>query len=129
MSASSPLALDEIGQIALVVKDVAQATAFYRDVLGLKFLFSAGPNLAFFAAGSVRLMLTKPEGTFEAGKNSLLYFKVDDLAATHAAIVARGARNEHDPRLLAKMPDHELWMAFVRDMDGNVVGMMNEVRK
>lgn len=121
--------LSEIGQIALVVSDAGKATTFYRDVLGLKFLFSAGPNLAFLAAGSVRLMLTKPEGHAEAGKNSILYFKVDDLPATHAAILSRGAKNEHDPRLIAKMPDHELWMAFVRDPDENIVGIMSEVRK
>ena len=129
MSTPASPTLSEIGQIALVVSDVAQATTFYRDVLGLKFLFSAGPNLAFFAAGSVRLMLTKPEGKDEAGKNSILYFKVTDLASTHAAILARGAKNEREPALVAKMPDHELWMAFVRDPDGNRIGLMSEVRK
>ena len=127
--ASPAAAVSEIGQIAVVVRDVAKATTFYRDVLGLKFLFSAGPNLAFLQAGTVRLMLTVPEGNVgEPGKNSILYFKVADLAATHAAIVARGAKNEHAPRMIAKMPDHELWMGFVRDMDGNVVGLMSEVR-
>ena len=129
MSTPASPTLSEIGQIAIVVSDVATATAFYRDVLGLKFLFSAGPNLAFLAAGTVRLMLTKPEGQAEAGKNSLLYFKTSDLGATHAAILARGAKNERGPGLVAKMPDHELWMAFVRDPDGNLIGMMNEVRK
>jgi predicted enzyme related to lactoylglutathione lyase len=126
---TSPVGVSEIGQIAIVVQDVAAATVFYRDVLGLKFLFSAGPNLAFLSAGTVRLMLTTPQGHGEAGKNSILYFKVDDLGATHAAILARGARNERDPGLTAKMPDHELWMAFVRDPDGNLVGLMSEVRK
>jgi predicted enzyme related to lactoylglutathione lyase len=118
----------EIGQIAVVVSDVAKASVFYRDVLGLKFLFSAGPNLAFLAAGSVRLMLTTPQGHGEAGKNSILYFKVSDLAAAHAAIIGRGAKNERAPQLTAKMPDHELWMAFVRDPDGNLVGLMEEKR-
>ena len=121
--------LSEIGQIAIVVSDVAKATTFYRDVLGLQFLFSAGPNLSFLAAGSVRLMLTKPEGSGEVGKNSILYFKVADLPAAHAAILARGAKNEHDPRLVAKLPNHELWMGFVRDPDGNIVGLMSEVKK
>jgi methylmalonyl-CoA/ethylmalonyl-CoA epimerase len=128
MNSQASAGFSEIGQIALVVSDVAKATAFYRDVLGLKFLFSAGPNLAFLAAGSVRLMLTIPQGHGETGKNSILYFKVDDLAAAHAAIVARGAKNERAPQLTAKMPDHELWMAFVRDPDGNLVGLMSEVR-
>jgi len=94
-------------------------------VLGLKFLFGAGPNLAFLAAGGIRLMLSTPQGHGEPGKNSTLYFKVADLAATHAAIVARGASNERAPQLTAKMPDHDLWMAFVRDPDGNLVGLMS----
>jgi predicted enzyme related to lactoylglutathione lyase len=129
-SATSPApTLSEIGQVAIVVSDVAKATAFYRDVLGLKFLFAAGPGLAFLSAGAVRIMLTLPEGNAgEPGRNSILYFKVADVAATHAAIVARGAKSEHEPRLIAKMPDHQLWMAFVRDQDGNVVGLMEERR-
>ena len=125
---TSQNALSEIGQIALTVSDVAVATAFYRDVLGLKFLFAAGPNLAFLAAGSVRIMLSTPQGHGAVGKNSLLYFKVSDVVATHAAVVARGAVSERPPQLTAKMPDHELWMGFVRDPDGNLVGLMEERR-
>ena len=110
------------------MSDVGKALVFYRDVLGRKFLFSAGPNLAFLAAGSVRLMLSASEDMSAAGKNSILYFKVSDLAAMHAAIIARGATNERALQLTAKMPDHELWMAFVRDPDGNLVGLMEERR-
>ena len=123
-----PLGLSEIGQIALTVGDMAKATAFYRDVLGLKFLFSAGPNLAFFMAGSVRLMLTLPEGAGEVGKNSILYFKVADIAAAHAAIVARGAKSASEPRPIAKMPDHELWLSGVSDPEGNIIELMEERR-
>lgn len=121
-------AFPSLGQIALAVGDVGRATAFYRDVLGLRFLFAAGPNLAFLAAGDVRLMLSTPQGHGEPGKNSVLYYKVTDIAATHAAIVARGARDERAPQLAAKMPDHELWIGFVRDPDGNLVGLMEEKR-
>ncbi len=128
VSSSSPTTLAEIGQIAITVGDVAQATAFYRDVLGLKFLFPAGPNLAFLAAGTIRIMLTTPEGAGEAGKNSILYFKMDDIKAAHAAIVARGAKNESEPRMIARMPDHELWISAVRDPEGNIVELMSEVR-
>ncbi len=117
-----------IGQIAVSVADVTASTAFYRDVLGLRFLFSAGPNLAFLEAGGVRLMLTTSQGHGEAGKNSVLYFRTGDLAAAYGAVVARGARAERPPALTARMPDHELWMAFVRDTDGNLVGLMSEVR-
>lgn len=121
-------AFPALGQIALTVGDVGRATTFYRDVLGLRFLFSAGPNLAFLAAGEVRLMLSTPQGHGEPGKNSVLYYKVTDIAATHAAIVARGAKDERAPQLAAKMPDHELWIGFVRDPDGNLVGLMEEKR-
>ena len=121
-------ALSDLAQIALTVRDVSVSLPFYRDTLGLKFLFSAGPNLAFLAAGPVRLMLTTPQGHGEPGKNSVLYFKVDDIAATHAAIVARGAKNERDPALAAKMPDHDLWIGFIRDPDENLIGLMSEVR-
>jgi len=128
MTATLPHALSEIGQIAITVGDVPRATAFYRDVLGLKFLFQAGPNLAFFAAGDVRLMLTKPEGAGAVGRNSILYFKVDDIAAAHAAIVARGAKPESEPRMIAKMPDHDLWLSGVSDPEGNIIELMSEVR-
>jgi methylmalonyl-CoA/ethylmalonyl-CoA epimerase len=128
---STPLshAVSEIGQIAIIVGDVGKATAFYRDVLGLKFLFPAGPNMAFLAAADVRIMLTTPQGHGEVGKNSILYFKVNDIAAVHAAIVARGAKKESEPRVIAKMADYDLWMAAVRDPEGNIVELMSEVRK
>jgi catechol 2,3-dioxygenase-like lactoylglutathione lyase family enzyme len=128
MDSPPPAALSGLGQIAFTVRDVAQATVFYRDVLGLRFLFSAGPNLAFLDAGGVRLMLTTPQGHGEVGKNSVLYFRTGDLPATYAAATTRGARPERAPALTARMPDHELWMAFVRDPDGNLVGLMSEVR-
>ena len=129
MNSPAPFAgLSDIGQIAITVGDVAKATAFYRDVLGLKFLFPAGPNMAFLAAGGVRIMLSTPQGAGEIGKNSILYFKVDDIAAVHAIIVARGAKNESEPRLIARMPDHELWLSAVRDPEGNIVELMCEVR-
>jgi predicted enzyme related to lactoylglutathione lyase len=117
-----------IGQIAITVSDVAAATQFYRDVLGLPFLFAAGPNLAFLQAGDTRLMLTTPQGAGQVGANSILYFNVTDIVATQAAMVARGAREERAPQLAAKMPDHDLWTGFLRDPDGNLVGLMEEKR-
>ena len=127
MSSPTPFTgLSDIGQVAIIVGDLAKATAFYRDVLGLKFLFPAGPNMAFLAAGSVRIMLTTPQGAGTVGKNSILYFKVIDIAAAHAAIVSRGAEAASPPRMIAKMPDHELWMAAVRDPEGNIAELMEE---
>jgi predicted enzyme related to lactoylglutathione lyase len=120
--------LSEIRQIAITVSDVGTALPFYRDVLGLTFLFSPAPTLAFLTAGSVRIMLSTPQGAGTVGHNSILYFKVTDIVATHEAIVGRGAKNERDPQLTAKMPDHELWASFVRDPDGNLIGLMEEKR-
>ena len=110
--------LSTIGQIAINVKDVARATAFYRDVLGLRFLF-APPNLAFFDAGGVRLMLTtaeKPEFDHPA---SILYYKVGDIVGTHRALLAKGVKSEAEPRLVAPLPDHDLWISAYRDSENN----------
>ena len=121
-------ALSEIRQIAVTVSDVDVALAYYRDILGLAFLFSAGPELAFLDAGGIRIMLSTPQGSGAAGANSVLYFKVADIEASHAAFVARGAIDERAPQLAAQMPDHELWIGFLRDPDGNLVGLLEERR-
>lgn len=115
-----------IGQVAVTVADVPKALRFYRDVLGLEFLFSPSDSLAFLASGPTRIMLSTPQGAGEAGKNSILYFRVDDVAAFYEAAVARGAAAEREPALAARMPDHELWIGFLRDPDGNLVGLMEE---
>lgn len=117
-----------IGQIAITVSDVERAVVYYRDVLGLSFLFSAGPNLAFLTDGALRIMLSTPQGSGTVGANSVLYFKVVDIEATHAAMLERGSASERLPQFVATMPDHELWIGFLRDPDGNLVGLMEEKR-
>ncbi len=123
----SPVA-PALGQVALVMRDVAAAKRFYVEVLGLRPLFDAGAQLSFLAAGPVRLMLTEPKGAGEAGRNSLLYYRVADVAEHYRRVVAAGAVAEREPQLAARMPDHELWLAFVRDPEGNLVGLMEERR-
>jgi predicted enzyme related to lactoylglutathione lyase len=120
--------MPDIGQIAVTVSDVEKALPFYRDTLGLTFLFRPGPNLAFLAAGPVRIMLSTPQGAGQVGANSILYFKVPDIAAAYAAMVERGAAGDPPPQLTARLPDHELWIGFLRDPDGNLVGLMEERR-
>ena len=117
-----------IKQIALTVSDVKLALSFYRDTLGLQFLFSPTENLAFLQAGNVRLMLSTPQGAGTVGVNSILYFQVMDIDGSHAAFVAKGARSERAPQLAAKMPDHDLWIGFLKDPDGNLIGLMEERR-
>lgn len=123
---SNALKLSSICQIAVTVSNVDVALRFYRDILGLTFLFSAGPDLAFLDADGLRLMLSTPQGAGAVGHNSILYFKVADIVASHTTLVARGATDERAPALAAKMPDHELWTGFLRDPDGNLVGLMEE---
>jgi methylmalonyl-CoA/ethylmalonyl-CoA epimerase len=120
--------LGQIGQIAVPVSDIERAIAFYRDTLGMRFLFQAPPGLGFFDCGGVRLMLDAPARA-EAGQNgSVIYYKVPDLQAGFEALSARGVVFEAKPHLIAKLPDHELWMAFFRDPDGNLLALMSEVR-
>src|ERR1700756_3866769 len=99
-----------IGQIAVNVHDTNRAIEFYRDSLGLKLLFKAG-TLAFFDCGGVRLMLTPPERPGFDHPASILYFKVPDINAAHARLVERKAKIEAEPHIVARMPDHELWLA------------------
>jgi Predicted enzyme related to lactoylglutathione lyase len=117
-----------IGQIAVSVSNLERAVAFYRDVVGLKFLFQAPPGLAFFMCGEVRLMLGLPEKDQPAKMASVIYYLVDDIRAEYNALRDKGAKAEGEPHLIARMPDHELWMAFFRDPDDNMFALMSEVR-
>ena len=129
MNSNNPsFALSEIGQIGLTVGDLEKAVAFYRDALGMKHLFNAPPGMAFFAAGNVRLILSRPERPDSEPFGCALYFKVVDIHAARDALAARGVTFEAEPHRLAKMPDHELWMAFFRDPDRNLLALMCEKR-
>ena len=125
-SAAERVALDKIGQIAINVKDIGRAVQFYRDTLGMKFLFEV-PNLAFFDCGGVRLMLGVAEKPEHDHPGSVIYYKVPDLNASYAALKRRGVDFIDEPHLIAKMPDHDLWMAFFHDSEDNTLAMMSEV--
>lgn len=124
----SPSPVQCIRQIALTTGNVPALAAFYRDVVGLKHLFDAGPDLAFFDVGGVRLMLTRPSAPELDHAPSLFYYLVEDIETAHAALKARGAREERPPGLTAKMPDHELWTSFFRDPDNHLFALMCEKR-
>ena len=119
--------LGQIGQIAITVRDLPGAVAFYRDVLGLPFLFEAPPHLAFFDCSGVRLMLTLPEKPEFDHPASIIYFKVRNIHETSAILKARGVPFDSEPHLIAKLANHDLWMAFLRDPERNLIGVMSEV--
>ena len=123
-----PTPIHTIGQVAIRARDLPAAVAFYRDVLGLEYLFEAG-TLAFLMCGDVRLMLAVPENESVDHESSTVYFRVDDLQAAYAELSERGVAFVDEPHLIAEMPDHELWMVFFRDPDGNLMGLMSEVRE
>lgn len=125
---STETRIQSIGQIAINVHDTNRAVAFYRDVLGLKLLFTAG-QLAFFDCGGVRLMLSPPSSSEYDHPSSILYFKVDDIQSAYARLVQMNVKTEGEPHLVAKMPDHDLWLAGFHDTEGNVLEFMSEVRR
>ena len=125
MSKPDSSTLTRIGQIAVNAYDVDRATAFYRDVLGLPHLFRAG-QLSFFDCGGVRLMLDKPEKPEFDHPSSILYFQVTDIHAASQRLKTAGAKFDDEPHVIAHMTDHDLWMTFFRDTEGNVLALMSE---
>jgi predicted enzyme related to lactoylglutathione lyase len=128
MTALSTTRLSTIGQIAMTAKDLPRAIEFYRDRLGMRFLFQAPPALAFFDCGGVRLMLGVAENEESNHPGSVLYFKVDDIQTAFSDLKDRGVSFRGEPHLIAKLPDHELWMAFFDDSEGNLLALMHEKR-
>jgi predicted enzyme related to lactoylglutathione lyase len=121
------MGLERVHQISIRTRDTARAVAFYRDTLGLTLLFQAPPQLAFFECGGIRLMLSPAEPEFDH-QGSVIYFGVEDIKATHAALAAAGATFRSEPHLIAKLPDREVWLADFLDSEGNVLALMSEPR-
>lgn len=126
MAAADTLEITGIGQIAINCHDLKRATEFYRDMLGMRLLYEF-PGLAFFDCGGVRLMLAEPEKKEFDHPASIIYYRVSDIQQSARTLTDKGLTLEHEPRVIAKMPDHDLWMFFVRDSEGNLVGLMSEV--
>ena len=119
--------LSQIGQIFINAHDLDRAIAFYRDTLGMTFLFQAPPAMAFFDCGGIRLMLgvaDRPELDHPA---SIIYYQVDDIEATYEMLNARGVEFIIKPHLVAPMPTYDLWLADFRDSEGNLLALMSEV--
>ena len=119
--------LSRVGQIFMPVGELSRAIAFYRDILGMKFLFEV-PRMAFFDLDGIRLMLGKREDD-STSPGSILYYPVDDLPAAHSILSERDVTFELEPTLIAEMEDHDLWMAFFHDSEGNQLALMSEVAK
>ncbi len=121
--------IEGLAQIAVTVTDARRATSFYRDKLGLRLLFEAPPSLAFFECSGIRIMLSEPETPSEHHASSVLYFRVPDVEAAHAALQQEGVEFESDPHVVHRADDYDLWMAFFHDGEGNMQALMEERRR
>lgn len=124
--AETPGGLLSIGQIAITAKQLPRAIQFYRDSLGLRLLFET-PGMAFFDCGGTRLMLGSSEHG-DATYSSIIYYTTRDIHNSVELLKSRGVEFEAPPRMVVKMPDHDLWMAFFHDSEGNLAALMSEVR-
>jgi catechol 2,3-dioxygenase-like lactoylglutathione lyase family enzyme len=123
------LQLSRIGQISMRAHDIARATNFYRDKLGMRFLFAVGDKMAFFDCDGVRLMLSLPEGPEFDHPGSILYFQVDDIVSAFKTLEERAVNILSPPHLVARMDTHDLWMGFFNDSEDNVLSLTSEVKK
>ena len=121
--------ITRLGQIQIRAHNVDRAAEFYEKVLGLKLLFKAPPDLAFFDCGGVRLMIDHPEKPEFDHASSILYFAVPDIQLAHAGLKEKSVRFEDEPHMIARMPDHDLWMTFFRDSEDNLLALMSEVKR
>lgn len=119
------IGISGLGQISIITHDLSRATAFYRDVLGLPLLFTAG-QMAFFDCGGVRLMLGPASAPELDHPSSILYFRVPDIDAAHRHLVQMCVKIESPPRLIARMPSYDLWMVGFRDSEENIMQLMSE---
>ena len=126
MSQQDEFGLSTIGQVSVRVKDLDRAVSFYRDQLGMRFLFQV-PNMAFFDCAGVRLMLNIPEEGIEDIHTSILYYKVDDIRNAYRVLKDRDVQFVGRPHKIADLEDHELWMAFFRDSETNLLALMAEI--
>ncbi len=125
---SRPIDLSDatVGQLLIPVEDLERATTYYRDTLGLPFLFSAPPQMSFFQAGSVRLLVGVPEDDRPRQRGSMVYFRVSDIHSVQQTLAGRGVAFHAQPHVVHRTPTSELWLTEFRDPDGNELALMSD---
>ena len=121
--------LSKIGQIAVNVHDIDRAVEFYRDKLGMKLLFKAPPDLAFFDCDGIRLMLSPPAKPEFDHPSSIIYFQVDDIQEAARILVERGVQFEKQPTFVANLGSYDLWIGAFRDSENNMLALQSNVAK
>ena len=115
-----------LAQVAFSVRDLDRAVVFYRDVLGLTFLFNAPPQMAFLQCGQTRLMLSAQPGG-DAESHPILYYAVTDIQSAFEDLARKGASIKQQPHMIARLGSNDLWLGFTEDPDGHPVGIMAEM--
>lgn len=116
-----------ISQVMIPVEDFERGVSFYRDILGIPFLFAAPPQMAFFMCGSVRLLVGVLPAGQKAQSGSAIYFKVPDIRAVHSSLASKGVQFVADPHVVHRTPKSELWLCEFTDPDGNQLALTAEV--
>ena len=124
---TNPVQISSIGQIAVNVHDLEKATAFYRDTLGMKFIFQVPNMMSFFALGETRLMLAIPTSPEYDHPSSVIYYRVADIHEAHAALMAQNVQFSENPHSVGQIGNVDVWMAFFEDVDGNTLAIMSEI--
>lgn len=127
MPTTTDLAGATVGQLLIPVENLESAIEYYRDTLGLRYLFSAPPQMSFFQCGDVRLLVGVPEAGQRRERGSAVYFRVPDIHAVYATLKERGVEFGAEPKLIHKTTTSELWLAEFRDPDGNQLALMSEI--
>ena len=126
MSDNVEFGLSAIGQIAVNARDLERATDFYRSKLQMKHLFTVPPNMAFFDCAGINLMLSRPAKPEFDHASSVIYFNVGDIQQAYETLSARGVPFEQQPAFVADMGTYDIWMAFFRDSEDNVLALMSK---
>jgi methylmalonyl-CoA/ethylmalonyl-CoA epimerase len=114
-----------IAQILIPVDDLDRSITFYRDTLGLRFLFSAPPQMTFYQCGTVRLLVAVHSDGQTAQRGSTVYFQVEDIQAVYQTLREKGVIFSAEPHVVHKTPEFDLWLAEFRDPDGNQLALMS----
>src|SRR5215475_6860026 len=121
------LADASVTQLLIPIEDFERGVAFYRDVLGLPFLFAAPPQMAFFQCGAVRLLVGVTPAGQKVQCGSQIYFGVKDVRSVYSALSTQGVQFKAPPHVVNRSATSEIWLAEFIDPDGNQLALMSEV--
>lgn len=110
-------------QIAIASADPHTLAVYYRDVVGLPFLFEAG-GMHFLQAGPSRLMIYGADAQHSVKGGAIVYLEASDWSAAEAKLEANGAAFAHGAQVVMKEPGRELALRPFTDPEGHKLALM-----